>query len=391
MATTALTSNFSCREGEVAQRVLDGPAKTSAYFLRGDELPFHVLRTGHLAGKVLWFLRVSEVANAMAVQRAMEFPCRAVLGAQRPVLHVLGGHDGRSLSSHCWRMDPSTGNWQEVAPLPSARSMAAAAAVGGRLYVVGGFDGAFLANVEVFDPSWNEWSPGPPMSQRRGGLGLIALRGHLFACGGRDGDIYHSSAECFQLPEAAEPSGGRWHPLPALLRPRCYPAAARFAEGVWLCGGLTRSSNGTGGYLASTEYLALDATSWCRGPQLLGPRASAVAAELRIGLVVCGGCAKEGPFDTAEVLASSSSPSFQALPKLHGFRNLPAAAMVMSPSCAPGEFFRQRLLIFGGFSGKKHLKTVEAFNEETCSWELVGDLPEPILAAAATAVCMPLS
>lgn len=24
------------REGEVAQRVLDGPAKTSAYFLRGD-------------------------------------------------------------------------------------------------------------------------------------------------------------------------------------------------------------------------------------------------------------------------------------------------------------------------------------------------------------------
>ncbi|CAL1128704.1 unnamed protein product [Cladocopium goreaui] len=25
--------------------------------------------------------------------------------------------------------------------------------------------------------------------------------GHLFACGGRDGDIYHSSAECFQLPE----------------------------------------------------------------------------------------------------------------------------------------------------------------------------------------------
>ena len=40
------------------------------------------------------------------------FPCRAVLGAQRPVLHVLGGHDGRSLSSHCWRMEPATGNWQ---------------------------------------------------------------------------------------------------------------------------------------------------------------------------------------------------------------------------------------------------------------------------------------
>ena len=29
-------------------------------------------------------------------------------------------------------------------------------------------------------------------------------------------------------------------PIEALLRPRCYPAAVRFAEGVWLCGGLTR-------------------------------------------------------------------------------------------------------------------------------------------------------
>lgn len=44
-----------------------------------------------------------------------------------------------------------------------------------------------------------------------------------------------------------------------------------------------RSSDGTGGYLASTEFLALDADGWCRGPPLLQPRASAVAAELRPG------------------------------------------------------------------------------------------------------------
>ena len=41
-----------------------------------------------------------------------------------------------------------------------------------------------------------------------------------------------------------------------------------------------RSSDGTGGYLASTEYLPLSG-SWCRGPPLLVPRASAAAAELR--------------------------------------------------------------------------------------------------------------
>ena len=37
-----------------------------------------------------------------------------------------------------------------------------------------------------------------------------------------------------------------------------------------------------------------------------------------------------------EVDTSMASHPAEALPKLHGFRNLPAAAMVMSPSCAPG-------------------------------------------------------
>ena len=68
-----------------------------------------------LQPQVFWFLRVAEVANAMAVQSGLEFldsaslhilksccmdswglrfPARAVLGAQRPVLHLLGGGVG---------------------------------------------------------------------------------------------------------------------------------------------------------------------------------------------------------------------------------------------------------------------------------------------------------
>ena len=69
---------------------------------------------------------------AMCLQSATEFPGRAVLGVQRPVLHVLGGHDGRALVSHVWRMEPRTGDWREVRPLRTARTMAAAAALGGR-------------------------------------------------------------------------------------------------------------------------------------------------------------------------------------------------------------------------------------------------------------------
>eukprot|EP00913_Durusdinium_trenchii_P024442 g22945.t1 len=166
-----------------------------------------------------------------------------------------------------------------------------------RIYLAGGFDGSFLSNVEVFDPAWNQWSSGPPMLQRRGGLGLVASRGQLFACGGRDGDSYHSTAECFQLPsDVSEPAEGHWQPLPALSQPRYCPAAVRFNGGVWLCGGLTRGFGSP--YLNSTEFLGMDAATWSRGPPLKLPRASAAAAELRLGLIVCGGCCKEGPLGT---------------------------------------------------------------------------------------------
>ena len=33
------------------------------------------------------------------------------LAVRQPLQHV-EGHDGRSLSSHCWRMEPATGDWQ---------------------------------------------------------------------------------------------------------------------------------------------------------------------------------------------------------------------------------------------------------------------------------------
>ncbi|CAJ1422009.1 unnamed protein product [Effrenium voratum] len=319
----------------------------------------------------------------MLAQRTMEFPGRAVLGAQRPVLHLVGGHDGRGQLSRCWRMDPRSGDWQEAAPLPSARSMAAAAALGGRLYVAGGFDGGYLRDVEVFDPAWNCWSAGPAMLQKRGGLALVALRGQLFACGGKDEDAIHRSAEAFQLPRSvSEPPEGAWRALPALSSARCYPAARRVFGAVWLCGGLSRA-----GILKSTEFLALDADRWQPGPEMLFARASAAAADLRMGLMVCGGCTQEGPLDTAEILTPDG---FQLLPQLGGFRSSGTAALAMAPSCAAGEFFRQRVLIFGGFNGKKHLKSVEAFNEERCCFELAGELPEAVLGVAAAAVCMPL-
>jgi len=61
---------------------------------------------------------------------------------------------------------------------------------------VGGFDdNAPLDCVERYDPALNVWTPVVSMSCARGGVGVAALGGRLYAVGGHDGTNYLSSVE----------------------------------------------------------------------------------------------------------------------------------------------------------------------------------------------------
>src|SRR5919106_3036054 len=51
-----------------------------------------------------------------------------------------------------------TGQWTTGAPMPSERSEVAVAAVGGKIYVVGGFGGQ--RELEIYDPEADRWERG---------------------------------------------------------------------------------------------------------------------------------------------------------------------------------------------------------------------------------------
>jgi N-acetylneuraminic acid mutarotase len=71
----------------------------------------------------------------------------------------MGGMDGQKrLSSVVERYDPAKNAWEAVAPMSMARYGLAAAAVDGKLYAMGGYDGQNrLSSVERYDPAKNEW------------------------------------------------------------------------------------------------------------------------------------------------------------------------------------------------------------------------------------------
>lgn len=111
------------------------------------------------------------------------------------VLYVAGGYgvdyDMAVAGRLCEVYNPTTAVWTTVAPMPTSRGDAVALAVGGRVFVLGGWNdvetargGGFQAAVEAYDPLRNTWSVHANMLVRKGDTTVALYRGKLFTVGG---------------------------------------------------------------------------------------------------------------------------------------------------------------------------------------------------------------
>jgi N-acetylneuraminic acid mutarotase len=206
--------------------------------------------------------------------------------------------------------------------LPVALEESAAAAAGGRLYVIGGFDavGNSLRTVWVFDG--NAWSAGPqlplgldhtsaatlddhvyvagghsfgrdsprffrldglswtelaPMHHPRGGHTLLAAAGRLYVIGGNDLAANVAPAEVY------DPKTGAWSDLPALPVPRNHVAGFVFGFSACAAGGRSPATT-------RVDCFDTGSSAWVRFPDLPQPTSGAGAAALEDGrAVILGG------------------------------------------------------------------------------------------------------
>lgn len=98
-------------------------------------------------------------------------------------------------------------NWNYVGPMQSQRCSAGVAVLGGKLYAVGGRDGAScLRTVECYDPHTNKWTSCASMTRRRGGVGVAVANGFLYAMGGQDAPANNPAACRYDCVERYDPS-----------------------------------------------------------------------------------------------------------------------------------------------------------------------------------------
>src|SRR5581483_11059689 len=78
---------------------------------------------------------------------------------------------------------PGPGAWQKRAPVPTARTEVAAAALDGKIYVIGGYQKG-AGRVEEYDPAKNSWRPRAALPAALHHAGAAAVNGKLYVVGG---------------------------------------------------------------------------------------------------------------------------------------------------------------------------------------------------------------
>jgi len=123
-------------------------------------------------------------------------------------IYVMGGYNGNTLRS-VEVYDPNTNTWTYADDMPTARSNFAAGVVNGKITVMGGvFDNDNLKSVEEYDPSTDKWTVKNNLPSSISDFSVCAADGKLFIIGGRDSNqiIKYDPLTCSQTKAAELPS-----------------------------------------------------------------------------------------------------------------------------------------------------------------------------------------
>lgn len=117
--------------------------------------------------------------------------------------------------------DSAANSWRTCAPMPTPRNHLLAAAVGGKIYAIGGriasarITSADDTNViEVYDPATDQWTDAGRAPIRRSGMAGGVYQGKIYVAGGEYQDW--EGAKAFWAVESFDPSTGRWDTLPRM-------------------------------------------------------------------------------------------------------------------------------------------------------------------------------
>ncbi|WHZ26534.1 MAG: hypothetical protein OJF51_001329 [Nitrospira sp.] len=189
--------------------------------------------------------------------------------------------------NHAWEYDPANDSWKALAPMPSKRGSAVAAAVNGKIYVIGGaglHPGSSetalyparphrsVDTVEEYDPQTNSWSVRSSMPTARNHAAIGAVNNKIYVIGGRLGSAFIFTASNTNVVEEYDPATDQWGLVKARMpTERSGGAWAVYNGRIYVAGGEHQDGHLMAAFRALEAYDPVT-NSWSELPMMPMPR-----------------------------------------------------------------------------------------------------------------------
>jgi hypothetical protein len=239
-------------------------------------------------------VRLGAWTYAAPIPEPVDHAAAAALGGY---VYVAGGRIENLVSNKFWRYDVSSDSWTEMTSMPIPRYGATMQAVGDKLYLVGGAvsHGNDATSMEIFDTSTGQWSIKTyALPAQVEGLESTVLGQDIIILGGRD-DEERNLSEC----EAYDTVSQRWQGCSYLHQPRSdFGLSAVTGRLVAVGGDDLRLDHPTQTMEISEPYI----DGWLDGPWMPAPRHGMAQVTLGNVVWVIGGASTTGTAPSAAVL-----------------------------------------------------------------------------------------
>ncbi len=189
--------------------------------------------------------------------------------------------------NNAWEYDPQADSWKALAPMPSKRGAMTASVVDGKIYVIGGagvMPGSsettihparrhmVVGTVEEYDPKTDTWRSRAALPTPRNHHAAAAVNGKIYVIGGRIGAAFITSASNTDIVEAYDPATDTWSkPLERMPTPRSASGYAVWHNKIFVAGGEGQDRMSLRAYRAVEAYdPALN--QWEIAPSMPNPR-----------------------------------------------------------------------------------------------------------------------
>lgn len=216
------------------------------------------------------------------------------LAAYEDQIYALGGETGQAISPMVERYDLITNTWTRLSDKPTPVTDAAAAVIGGKIYIPGGraASGELSDRLEIYDPRQDSWSQGAALPVALSGYALTAFEGHLFLFGGWDGTSYLATVYEYV------PERDAWQAKTSMPTSRAFAGAALSSGKIYVIGGYDgkRALAAVEAYEPAKDYEG--GSPWSKGAALPAGRYAMGVTSIADIIHVIGGIQKgyQAPF-----------------------------------------------------------------------------------------------